>query len=106
LLRLALRRLSSEVAGRFRRTDKIVRAPGWTLLNVLSWVYSKKTMNGVFRPAIVDMQHEHVAALADGKRGLARWVQLRGYCSVGAAALGQLPVSLIKLAVKLWKAAS
>jgi hypothetical protein len=41
-----------------------------------------------------------------GQKLKARWVLIRGYWSIGSAVLAQLPVSLIRLVVTLWKAAS
>ena len=93
-----------EARNRYRAT--IERPPGWKLLRGLEVLYSTKTFNGVFRPAILDMQQEHLKALAAHKPTLAKWVKFRGYCSVGCAILAQLPVSLVKLILTLWKAAS
>jgi hypothetical protein len=69
-------------------------------------VFSAKTVTQVFLPTIRDMQHEHVEALADSQQCKARWVLVRGYWSVGAAVIAQVPVSLIKLVVTLWRAAN
>jgi hypothetical protein len=60
----------------------------------------------VFLPAIQDMQHEHIEALAAGDVWKSRWVLLRGYCSLASAAVAQAPVSILKRLIELWTAAS
>ena len=87
-------------------TGAIVRPPGSSLLAVLRWCCTENNFTRILKPAICDMQHEHLEALATGRVWKARWVQIRGYFSIGGAVLAQLPVSLLKLAVSLWKAAS
>lgn len=80
--------------------------PGWKLLRFVNWIYSATTVSRVFRPPILDMQHEHIEALATGQLWKARWVLLRGYWSVCSAMVAQAPLSLLKQLIELWKAAS
>lgn len=88
-------------------TRRVVEVPpGWALLSFLAWLFSTRTIDRVFKPAVSDMQKEHIDALAEGKTWKARWVVVRGYWSVGAAVVAQAPISVVKLFVALWKAAS
>jgi len=91
---------------RRRQATRKIAPPGWRILVILKYVYSTESFEGVFRPAIVDMQHEHIAALAEGRPWKALWNKLVGYWSIGSAVLAQLPVSLIKVVAKLWTAVS
>lgn len=84
----------------------VSRAPGWTLLRLVSWICSPKTVKRVFLPAIRDMQYEHTEALAEGRLWKAQWVLVRGYCSVWSALVAQAPLSLAKRLYDLWRAAS
>jgi hypothetical protein len=83
---------------------RVSAPPGYRALRILEWVYSPKTVKRVFRPAVADMQHEHLEALASGKVWKARWVLLRGRCSLVSAAIAQAPFSLLKRLYEIWKA--
>lgn len=89
-----------------RTPSRIKIAPGHRVLHIVTFVYSRQTVARVFAPAIHDMQHEHIEALAAGQLWNARWVLLRGYLSVGSAMVAQAPLSLMKLLFELWKAAN
>lgn len=84
----------------------ISRAPGWRLSRILSFVYSTKTFDRVFKQAIADMQQEHFDALAQGSTTKASWVVVRGYWSIGTAVVARLPVSLSRAIVELWRTTS
>ena len=110
LILMALVRIAQKLFGRVPDRPKGFRtlylAPGWKLLKLIERAYSKRTVTEVFLPTVRDMQHEHIEALSVGDKWNARLALVRGYWSIGAAAFAQLPVSLIKLVVTLWRAAS
>jgi hypothetical protein len=62
-------------------SPRLHRAPGFTLLRVAEFVYSKKVFEEIIQPTIIDFQGEYVEALAAGRNWKARWVLLRGYWS-------------------------
>jgi hypothetical protein len=76
-------------------------APGWSVEALLASILSPKTMTRVVVPTLRDMRHEH--ALAERRTIKARWILVRGYWSVGMAAIAQAFVSFIQLVVQLWK---
>ena len=84
--------------------NRIRNTPGSLLINVLSFLYSKKKFERVFVPAISDMREEYSEALLAGKNSKAKWVWTRGVLSVWTAALTDVPVSMSSLIVKIWKA--
>lgn len=95
------------LAKRILAHQRLVKAaPGARFLSILEWWYSAKVVASVLRPALHDMQFEYFETLAEGRTRKAQWVLLRGYVSIISAAVAQLPLSAVKVLVKLWKAAS
>lgn len=78
--------------------------PGSRLRRALAFVFSKRTMEGVFHQIINDMQEEHIEALSAGEPWKARAIRLRGYLSILEAVAALVPLSIARLAWKLWKA--
>lgn len=85
---------------------KLVKPPGATLLHLASVIYSKKTFETVFEPAISDMRIEYFEALQTNQKWKPRFAWLRGHMSVLRAALVQIPVGLVQVAVSLWRASA
>ncbi|ANM29128.1 hypothetical protein ABI59_05230 [Acidobacteria bacterium Mor1] len=88
------------------RKKVILAVPGSALLRFACCLFSKGTFDKILEPAILDMRHEHFEALHEGKKWKARFTLLRGYWSFWSAVVAQLPISVVKLVVQLWKAAS
>ncbi len=82
------------------------RLPGSRVLNLAKFFYPRKKFERIFLQSVTDMREEYFAALASGEIWHARWIYIRGIWSVLAAAFADLPLSLVKLFVKLWKAAN
>jgi hypothetical protein len=61
---------------------RVVRPPGSRLRLILSWFYSKKTMEHVFNEIFADLEIEYNEALSHEQRVKAAWVRLRGYWSI------------------------
>ena len=80
--------------------------PGLSLSALAQFIYSRKIYDRVFQPILADMQHEYFEALKDGQQRKAQWVMWRGRLSFVMAVFAQVPVSITRLIVKLWKAAS
>ncbi len=97
-----LRNQSLRLSGRPQPTTTVTRV-GVSLWRFADFVYSQKTFRLVFEPILLDLLHEHREALERGSRGKARWVLIRGYWSFWSAVVAQVPVSLTRLLVKLWK---
>ena len=79
-------------------------APGGKLASYLSTLYCKKKYETVFQQTIADMREEYFEALAAGYRTKAAWIRVRGTYSVLAAVFMDVPVSIIRLITKIWKA--
>lgn len=93
----------------FRRTrrdrrSRIIRAPVSRLDRIAQLVWTEKTYERVFKPARVDVLHEWQQAEAAGDHRRARFIKyLRGPLSMLSHMAAQVPVSLLKVAVDLWK---
>jgi hypothetical protein len=83
----------------------IYSAPGSGFSRVLSKTYSRKKYDAIFRQAIADMREEYFEALQAGNTKHAKWIWIRGICSIWMAVFADIPASAIKMTVKLWKAA-
>ncbi len=83
--------------------SKVVRAPGAFLARVCDSLFSPRACNQVFTPTLRDLQDEYFEALHQGRPGKARWVLVRCYWSFWSAVVAQVPVSLTRLIVQLWK---
>jgi hypothetical protein len=65
--------------------------PGFKLREALRFVFSRRTMEYVFDPALADMQAEWVEAMLADRPGHATWICLRGYWHLMKHLLAQLP---------------
>ena len=61
---------------------RLILPPGARLREILHTIYPRKTAERVFDQTIADMQLEWQEAIIHGKKGLARWVQVRGVLTV------------------------
>ena len=84
-------------------THKIIPAPGFGLLRIAKFVFSKKAREQVFVPIICDMQVEHINALEEGNLLKARWVVIRGQFSFWNKVVCFAPVSLLRQCTDIWK---
>lgn len=64
------------------KRNKLILPPGARLRAILHTIYPRKTAERVFDQTIADMQLEWQEAIIHGKKGLARWVQVRGVLTV------------------------
>ncbi len=78
------------------RPPSIHRPPGFKLQAFGEFTFSRKTYRNVLEPALEDLQSEHTEALAEDRLWKARWVRIRGTGAFWAAAVAQLPTSLLK----------
>jgi len=60
---------------------RILRPLGSRLLSIVSFIYSKKTVDRVFSQVITDTREEFLEALAAGNLWHARWIHVRGVLS-------------------------
>jgi hypothetical protein len=81
----------------------VSRPPGSWLLALAEFFCSRKTYTGIFLPTIIDLRVEYCEALDQGKIWKARWVLLRGWCSFWNAAAMRLPISAVRILVRLWQ---
>ena len=86
--------------------SRIARPPGVHLRAFADAVFSTKTRRLVFEPTLRDLYDEYCEALKEGRVWKARWTRARGYGSFWSAVLAQLPVSLLKKLLDIWKAIS
>ncbi len=87
------------------RRRRLPKPPGWRLADFSRFVFSRRTYTVVLEPTLRDLLDEYLAALAEGQPRKATWVRWRGYFAFWSAVVNQLPVSFLRLLVKLWKAA-
>ena len=56
--------------------------PGYKFAAILSFLLTREAYRRFVEPAIADMQHEYIEALAAGRLWQARWIAIRGYLLV------------------------
>jgi len=86
-------------------TARIYRPPGERLGAFARFCFSRKTYAIVVEPALRDLQDEYLEALAEGQPLKARWVRCRDTLAFWSALVNQVPISLLRLLYRLWKAA-
>ena len=82
----------------------IFRPPGTISILLFRTIYPKKKFEQVFQQQIADMREEYYAALMLGRAKHARWIWIRGVACLWLTVLADVPVSISKLVVHLWKA--
>lgn len=85
-----------------RHRGRLTKPPGWSLLKIAVWTFSPQTVESVLEPTIRDLQHEHMIALAENQPWKAKWIIFRGRFSFWSAVVAQVPVSCLRLLVKMW----
>lgn len=81
--------------------EKLVsQPPGFTLLALADFLYSKKTVEQIAAPLIADMQFEYNEALFEGRKYKAMWVRVRGGWSFFKT-LGMY--SVLRTFVEIWR---
>jgi hypothetical protein len=95
--------LQSSINGPKRASVRIQMSPGWCLHRLAAIAFSRETFETVIEPTLSDMQTEFFEALHEKRPLKARWVQCRGYWNFWCTVAGQLPISMIKLLVTLWR---
>jgi len=88
---------------REERSSRISRPPGSRLLAAAEFCCSPKTYR-LFQSVVVDFQLEYCETLGQGRTRKLWMVRIRGYWSFWRTALALFPVSLARLAVRLWSA--
>lgn len=104
-LREAARTLRNKSLPR-RGGSRIATPPGMHLRAFADAVFSPKTRRLVLEPTLCDLYDEYCEALKEGRPWKARWASARGYWSFWSAAVAQLPVSLARKLLDIWKAVS
>jgi hypothetical protein len=66
-------------------------------------VLLRQTFSTIIEPVLSDMEVEFIGALAAKRPAKARWVQLRGYWNFWQHVALQIPVSITRVIVALWK---
>jgi hypothetical protein len=97
------RRVEVDFLKRASRPPKIQTPPGIHLRSFARLVFSKKSFELVIEPTLRDLFDEYCEALDDHHPGKAQWIRLRGYFSFWSAVFKQIPLSLTKLVVTVWK---
>jgi hypothetical protein len=100
--------MSTEIAGaRGRwlhpRSRWITSAPGAGLLWFADFIYSRKNVEEVLLPTILDMRVDYNDALKERRKHKATWVRIRGTCAFIAAAVLLSGISIGKVFTRLWK---
>jgi hypothetical protein len=95
--------VSNMLALHLPSTAPICSAPGWLLHRLCAWVFPRRTFVEVLEPVLSDMQYEFSEALRDKRPIKARWVQVRGYAAFTLTCVLQLPLTLIRLFLGIWR---
>ena len=106
LLGRRLRKVGQAATNRLVRLGsrrKVRRPVGSSLRGVAEFVFSKKAFEQVYDPLISDLRFEYCEALAENRRGKARWVRGRGYVSFLAAVLVHVAGSGGHSVVRVWR---
>jgi len=85
---------------------RVKAAPGWGLRRFAQLAFSTRTFKLVIEPCLSDLEVEYLDALANAQVWRARFVLARGYYSFWSAAFLQIPMSLLRLIVAMWRAVS
>jgi hypothetical protein len=80
---------------------KILRPPGSCLRAIADFVYSRKTVEHVFKPMIADLEYEYIEALAAGRPLKARWVHIRGIFAFWMTAAVHASTSTVVQAISI-----
>jgi hypothetical protein len=78
--------------------------PSWRLRDLAQTAFSRKTYAVVFEPMLRDLYDEYCDALKEGLPWKVRWVCIRGYWSFWSAVFTQMPISVLKMVYKIWRA--
>ena len=82
----------------------IFKPPGTIWILLFRTIYPKKKFERNFQQQIADMREEYYVALMLGRVKQARWIWIRGVACLWFTVLADVPVSISKLVVHLWKA--
>ena len=82
---------------------KVRRPVGSSLRGVAEFVFSKKSYQQIYDPLISDLRFEYCEAMAENRRGKARWVRARGYGSFLAAVSAHVAAPVSHLVVRVWR---
>ena len=107
ILRPNIRTVWRGALSKVRGENDLVRLPpGVRVRRILRFVFSKRTCDLVFDPALADMQSEWLEAVVAGHAWHARAIRLRGYGVLLQHVVAQLPVSFLRAAYEVWKASN
>lgn len=82
----------------------LIRPPFAGLERFARLFFTKRTFDNVIGPRIADAYYEYCEALAAGQTRRATWLRIRDGFGIVATMAMQVPVSVGKLFVQLWKA--
>lgn len=80
----------------------LVAPPGFRLLKLAEFIFSRRNFTLVLEPVVRDLREEYLAALAERRPWKARWVRVRGYWAFWSAVAGLLPLSALKWLLRQW----
>jgi hypothetical protein len=82
---------------------KIYKIPGWRLGRILRVIYGKRIYERVIEPHLSDYRNEYMEALASKNPKVAIWVWIRCWFALVITAVMQLPLSISRICLELWK---
>lgn len=86
-----------------QRRQIVVHPPGTYLRRLGSFLFTRKTFEGVLEPVLEDLQIEVFESLTRGETARARWIRCVYTGIFLATALRQIPVSLLSWVFRAWK---
>jgi hypothetical protein len=86
------------------KTRAIQAPPAQWIRSIADIPFSRRTYEQVLEPILRDLFDEYCEALNQKRPWKARWVRIRGYWSFWSAVFAQLPISVVKMVYKIWKA--
>lgn len=93
---------ASRASGRKKRS-RVVVPPGYAVLHLLKFIFSKRAFDTVFSQVIIDMREEYFEALEAGKIGKARWIVLRDHLGILLTVVTYLAARVGKKVLGIWK---
>jgi hypothetical protein len=86
-----------------RKKGRIQVPPGFRLQALAKFVFSHKTYSEIYEPILRDLWEEY-CEVVEKQPWKAHYVRVRGYWSFWSAVFAQLPMSLVNMIYKIWKA--
>lgn len=76
-----------DVLRRLNSTPQISRPPGFFILHIAEFIFTKSIYERIFLQSVLDMRQEYFESLAEGRAWKGRWIVARNYLALGWAVM-------------------